>query len=52
MRDFVIMTDSCCDMTARMAHELGLVVLPLSLHMGDQEYRNLLDGSEIGFDTF
>ena len=52
MRDFVIMTDSCCDMTARMAHELGLVVLPLSLHMGDQEYRNLLDGSEIEFDTF
>ena len=52
MRDFVIMTASCCDMTARMAHELGLVVLPLSLHMGDQEYRNLLDGSEIGFDTF
>lgn len=52
MRDFVIMTDSCCDMTARMADELGLVVLPLSLHMGDKEYRNLLDGSEIGFDTF
>ena len=41
MRDFVIMTDSCCDMTARMADELGLVVLPLSLHMGDKEYRNL-----------
>ena len=52
MRDFVIMTDSCCDMTARMADELGLVVLPLSLHMGDKEYHNLLDGSEIGFDTF
>lgn len=52
MREYVIMTDSCCDMTARMAGELGLEVLPLSLHMGDREYRNLLDGSEIGFADF
>lgn len=52
MREYVIMTDSCCDMTARMADELGLVVVPLSLHMGDREYRNLLDGSEIGFADF
>ena len=52
MREYVIMTDSCCDMTARMADELGLAVVPLSLHMGDREYRNLLDGSEIGFADF
>ena len=36
MRDFVIMTDSCCDMTAQMAEELGLYVLPLSLNMEGQ----------------
>ena len=52
MRDYVIMTDSCCDMTAEMARELGLVVLPLSLLLGDSTYRNLLDGSEIGFQDF
>lgn len=52
MRDYVIMTDSCCDLTARMAEELGLEVLPLSLHMEDREYRNLLDGSEIAFEDF
>ncbi len=52
MRDFVIMTDSCCDMSAAMARELGLVVLPLSLHMGEAVYRNQLDGSEIGFSDF
>ena len=34
MRDFVIMTDSCCDLTAQMADELGLVVLPLQLLIG------------------
>lgn len=52
MRDFVIMTDSCCDMTAALAEELELVVLPLSLHMGDEVYRNWLDGREIGFREF
>lgn len=52
MREFVIMTDSCCDMTAAMAEELGLCVLPLSLHMGDQVYHNYLDGREIGFSDF
>ena len=31
MRDFVLMTDSCCDLPAQLAEELGLVVLPLHL---------------------
>ena len=52
MRDFVIMTDSCCDMTAAMAKDLELEVLPLSLNMGQDVYRNWLDGREIGFEAF
>ena len=52
MRDFVIVTDSCCDMTAEMAKELELEVLPLSLNMDDQVYHNWLDGREIGFGEF
>lgn len=52
MRDFVIFTDSCCDMTAQMAEELGLVVLPLSLEMGGRTYRNWLDGRDIAFADF
>ena len=52
MRDFVIMTDSCCDLTAEMADELGLSVQPLSLLLNDQTYRNYLDGREIGFKEF
>ena len=52
MRDFVLMTDSCCDMTAGMAEELGLEVVPLSLEMGGQVYRNWLDGRDIAFETF
>ena len=52
MREFVIMTDSCCDLSAAMAAELELSVLPLSLHMGGAVYRNWLDGRDIGFPEF
>ena len=52
MRDFVIMTDSCCDLTAQLAEELDIEVLPLSLLIGDETYRNYLDGREIGFKEF
>ena len=52
MGDFVILTDSCCDMTAQMAADLELEVLPLSLNMGEHVYHNYLDGREIGFRDF
>ena len=52
MRDFVIMTDSCCDLTAQMAEELGVVVLPLHLLIGEETFANYLDGREIGFKEF
>ncbi|MCI9330700.1 MAG: DegV family protein [Oscillibacter sp.] len=52
MADYVIMTDSCCDLTADMARQLSLEVLPLRLEMEGKSYRNLLDGSEIGFQDF
>ena len=52
MRDYILMTDSCCDLTAQMAEELDLAVLPLSLTMGEDTYRNWLDGREIGFKAF
>ena len=52
MRDYVILTDSCCDLTAGMAEELSLEVLPLSLVMGGATYYNYLDGRDIGFRDF
>ena len=30
MREYVIMTDSCCDLTDHMAKELELTVVPLT----------------------
>ncbi len=47
MSDYVIFTDSSCDLPASLAKELGLYVMPLSVHMNGKEYRNLLDESEL-----
>ena len=52
MGNYVLMTDSCCDMTAQMAEELEIAVQPLSLTLGGTVYRNRLDGSEIAFSDF
>lgn len=46
------MTDSCCDLPAELAAELELEVLPLRLELEGTSYRNLPDGSEIGFREF
>ena len=47
MRDFVLMTDSCCDLPASVEQELGLIVLPLSVLQEGREYRNYLDHREL-----
>ena len=52
MADYVIVTDSSCDLPAGMAEELELVVLPLSFHLSGKEYRNYLDGREMPISEF
>ena len=52
MRDFIIMTDSCCDLPAELVEELGVVVLPLTVLIGENSYKNYPDGREIGFHEF
>lgn len=52
MSEYVLMTDSCCDLPAELAEELELEVLPLRLELKGKEYRNYLDGREIGFHDF
>ena len=51
-QNYVIFTDSSCDLPAELARELELVVLPLTLTLGGKEYANYLDGREIGFGEF
>ena len=52
MRDYVILTDSSCDLPAELARELGIEVVSLSLLLDGKEYINYLDGREIGFKEF
>lgn len=50
--DFLIITDSTCDMPQEMADELGLAILPIRVNMEDKEYVHYLDGRELGFHEF
>ena len=52
MADYVILTDSSCDLPAELADQMQLTVLPLTVDMDGKLYRNYLDGHEIGFHEF
>ena len=47
MRDYVIVTDSCCDFSAQMAGELELQIVPLSFTIEGGEYHNFPDNREM-----
>ena len=50
--EYVILTDSSCDLPQELADQLGLEVLPLEVMADGKNYRNWLDGREIGFKEF
>lgn len=52
MAEYVIFTDSSCDLPASLANELEIVVNNLSLVIEGKEYVNYLDGREIGFSQY
>ena len=47
MREYVLMTDSCCDLTDEMAKQFDLTVLPLSVIQDGTEYVDYLDKREL-----
>ena len=51
-KEYVIMTDSSCDLPQELADQLGLEVLPLEVMADGKNYRNWLDGRETGFKEF
>ena len=51
-KEYVIMTDSSCDLPQELADQLGLEVLPLEVMADGKNYRNWLDGREIDFKEF
>lgn len=52
MRDYVIVTDSTCDLTDEIVKELDVPVLPMSFMIDGNTYLNYLDGREMSLDTF
>ena len=52
MSNYVILTDSSCDLPAAVADKLGLVVIPLSVFIEGQVYQNFLDEREIASHDF
>ena len=49
MADYILMTDSSCDLPAKMAEQMELIVLPLTVLVDDKQYTNYLDEREIAF---
>lgn len=52
MSKFIIMTDSCVDLPAKLADELELKVIPLSINIEGKVYHNHLDEREITVKEF
>ena len=52
MRDYVIITDSGCDLSADMVEALGVDVLPMRLLIDGTEYNHYHDYRELSVDAF
>ncbi len=52
MRDFVLATDSSCDLPQELVEKFELTVVPLTVTIDGKTYTNYLDGREIGFKEF
>lgn len=52
MSEYVIVTDSCCDLPADLAKQLQIEVLPLSYLIKGTDYKNYLDERELKSEAF
>lgn len=52
MRDYMIMTDSCCDLSAEEVNDLALTVLPLSFRMDDKTMFDTPDHADMRPEVF
>ncbi|MDD3348921.1 MAG: DegV family protein [Bacilli bacterium] len=52
MNDYILLTDSCVDLTQEMADQLDLHVVPLSVLVDGNSYQNYLDGRELSPQAF
>lgn len=52
MNQYVILTDSSCDLPAALVDELNIATLPLGITMNGKQYANYLDERDITFKNF
>lgn len=52
MRDYIIMTDSCCSLNQEEVNELGVTILPLSFIMDGKTYLDTPDHAGMNPETF
>lgn len=52
MSDYVLFTDSCCDLPMKLVEEMELVTEPLCVQMDNESYYNYLDEREISYKDF
>lgn len=52
MKEYVVVTDSTCDLTDELAKENQIEVLPLTFTIDGKDYLNYLDGREINLNDF
>ena len=52
MKEYVIITDSCCDLSEELAQSAGVTVIPMVFTIDGEEHRNYLDGREMPYKDF
>ena len=50
--DYIFMTDASCDLTAALASEIGIEVLPMEFHMENNSYLHYPDARMMSLDEF
>lgn len=52
MSEYILFTDSSCDLPQKLAEEMQLYVQPLTVYLDGKSYKNYLDEREISYDAF
>ncbi len=52
MDNYVILTDSCCDLSEELMREMDVQYIPMRFTMEDKTYENWLDGRQMATDAF
>ena len=52
VNDYVLFTDSTCDLTQKLADSLHIHVIPMEFILGDTAYLHYLDGREMSMKSF